>query len=363
LVSALLAVVALRPALAEASAPADGGASATAETPVTPPAPTAGPSAPENPWLGEQLPLPLQVKTPQDLALKAVAERQYLIFNLLARGKLAWDGGDFAVAAAKWEELLRIPGLDPELERVIRPLAIDARARAGAGGGTAATSGAAAATGAPSPGTASAEARRAPSGVVVPMVSISGEVTGGGSRGPVGAVIWLRRIDAPTPRPGPMRGRGMVQSGKAFVPRVLLVTVGSTVSFTNKDSVVHNVFSLSPLHPFDGGLSKTGQSFSRTFSKPGAVEILCNIHASEQGHVLVVDSPWHTEVNSRGAFVLRGVPPGDYDLEAWHEAASQVSRMRIRVGNDGLRGVAVKVRTVGGNDRRDTPDKTGQPRP
>src|SRR6185369_11883424 len=68
------------------------------------------------PWLGDELPLPLTVKTPQDLALKAAVERQYLIFNLVARGKLAWDAGDYATAASKWETLLRLPGLDPQLD-------------------------------------------------------------------------------------------------------------------------------------------------------------------------------------------------------------------------------------------------------
>src|ERR1022692_1033555 len=82
-------------------------------------------------WLGEELPLPLAVRTPQDLAVKAAAEKQYLIFNLLAGGKLAWDAGDFATAATKWETLLRVHQLDPELERTIRPLARDARGRAG----------------------------------------------------------------------------------------------------------------------------------------------------------------------------------------------------------------------------------------
>src|SRR5450631_2089555 len=82
-------------------------------------------------WLGEELPLPLVVRTPQYLAVKAAAEKQYLIFNLLAGGKLAWDAGDFATAATKWEALLRVHQLDPELERTIRPLARDARGRAG----------------------------------------------------------------------------------------------------------------------------------------------------------------------------------------------------------------------------------------
>src|SRR3954467_360222 len=82
-------------------------------------------------WLGEELPLPLAVRTPQDLAVKSAAEKQYLIFNLLAGGKLAWDAGDFATAATKWEALLRVHGLDPEIDKVIRPLAKEARSRAG----------------------------------------------------------------------------------------------------------------------------------------------------------------------------------------------------------------------------------------
>src|SRR6187397_103407 len=82
-------------------------------------------------WLGEELPLPLAVRTAQDLAVKAAAEKQYLIFNLLAGGKLAWDGGDYATAATKWEALLRVHGLDPEIDKVIRPLAKEARSRAG----------------------------------------------------------------------------------------------------------------------------------------------------------------------------------------------------------------------------------------
>ena len=76
-------------------------------------APSFAAAAPPSPqdgrgWLGEELPLPLAVRTAQDLAVKAAAEKQYLIFNLLAGGKLAWDGGDYATAATKWEALLRV---------------------------------------------------------------------------------------------------------------------------------------------------------------------------------------------------------------------------------------------------------------
>src|SRR5688572_14191811 len=135
--------------------------------------PVVAPATPGGVWLGEELPLPLAVKTPQDLALKAVAERQYLVFNLLARGKLAWDAGDFASAAARWEALLKIPGIDPELDKVVRPLASEARSRAGA------------AASAPAPAVEAPPSAAAPAASgekqVVPMVSVSGQVTGGGN--------------------------------------------------------------------------------------------------------------------------------------------------------------------------------------
>src|SRR6187455_2586724 len=89
-------------------------------------------------WLGDDLPLPLPVKTPQDIGFKAAAERQYLIFNLMAAGKLAYQRGDYAAAVEKWETLLRMAGLDPQIEKAVTPFLADARARAAHGGGAAA---------------------------------------------------------------------------------------------------------------------------------------------------------------------------------------------------------------------------------
>ena len=86
---------------------------------------------PESKWLGDELPLPLSVKTPQDIGFKAAAERQYLIFNLMAGGKLAFERGDYATAVDKWDTLLRLPGLDPQVERAVPPFLDEARGKAG----------------------------------------------------------------------------------------------------------------------------------------------------------------------------------------------------------------------------------------
>jgi plastocyanin len=331
---ALSTALALAAALAPAAARAHGGAKE---------------------WLGEEMPLPLAVKTPQDLAVKAAAERQYLIFNLLAGGKLAWDAGDFATAATKWENLLRLQGLDPEIERVVRPLAVAARARAG---------------GAPPPPIASAVATPAPAEptpsaapLVGPrlLVSVSGTVAGGGAPGPGGAVVWLKRANGETPRPAPAKGKVISQRGKSFVPHVLAVPVGTKVDFRNDDSIFHNVFSLTKPNDFDTGLYKQGGTYSQVFKKPGPVQLLCNIHSSMIAYVYVVDSPYYTQADGAGAFTIKGVPPGEYDVEVWHEASSKTTRQRVTVGDDGVRGLALRV----GGDRRPpafVPDKSGKPR-
>jgi plastocyanin len=300
------------------------------------------------------MPLPLAVKTAQDLAVKAVAEKQYLIFNLLAGGKLAWDAGDFATAATKWETLLRVQGLDPEVDRVIRPLAAAARERA-AGQPSAAT---------PAPGSTPPSGAPASSPIVrerVYPVTVSGTIAGGGTPGPGGAVVWLKRANGETPRPAPARGKVISQRGKAFVPHVLAVPVGTKVDFRNEDTIYHNVFSLAKPNDFDTGLYKQGGTYEQTFKKPGPVQLLCNIHSSMIGYVYVVDSPYYTQADGSGAFTIKGVPPGDYDLEVWHEGASKTTKERVTVGADGVRGLEVRV----GGDRRPpafVPDKSGKPR-
>jgi plastocyanin len=331
------------------------------------------PLPPGGNWPGEELPLPLAVRTPQDLAVKALAERQYLIFNLLAGGKLAYDVGNVAAAAAKWEALLRLPGLDPDLDRVIRPLATDARARAG-GAPVASlppsTPPAPPAWPGPVRGDGDAESEGGDAlGRSVPAagtrmgrgVPVSGTVAGGGVLGPGGTVLWLKRLDAPTPRPAPARGKVIRQRNKTFLPRVLAVPVGSKIDFRNEDDVFHNVFSLSRPNDFDTGLYRQGASYTQVFRKAGAVQILCNIHATMIAHVFVVDTPYYTQADAAGAFTIKNVPPGEYELETWHEASAKPWKQNVTVGPDGVRGLAVKV---AGDKTGPTqvPDKSGKPR-
>lgn len=306
---------------------------------------------PPSAWLGEELPLPLAVRSPEDLQFKGAAERQYLIFNLLAGGKVAWDAQDWATAASKWEALLRLPDLPADVSAAARPFATEARQRAG---GAAASPPVALA---PPPKPPETEAPKVPERPAA--VTLSGVVTGGGALGPGGTVLVLRRASGATPRPKPARGKVIVQKGKTFVPRVLAVPVGTSVDFRNEDEISHNVFSLSRPNDFDLGLYKGGLSKARLFEAPGAVQLLCNIHTSMQAWVYVVDSPWFDQAEAGGGFAIKGVPPGDYVLEAWHESAAGTAKLPVRLDAD------AKVTVTVGGDRAQpafVPDKYGKPR-
>ena len=132
------------------------------------------------------------------------------------------------------------------------------------------------------------------------------------------------------------------------------------MEFPNRDDLFHNVFSLARPTHFDAGLYKGGQGYQKSFNSAGPVQILCNIHSSMIGYVVVVDSPWYGQADDAGNFQIRGVPPGEYLLEAWHESATNLTRSKVTVGGSGAR-VSVKI----GADKRAPsylPDKYGKPR-
>jgi hypothetical protein len=285
-------------------------------------------------------------------------ERQYLIVNLMAGGRMGYEAGDFARAARDWEALFKIPNLPPEVVRAVSPLLAEVqRARGGAASTPAAP--AAAVSAAPVVPAAPSDVPAPPE--VPSLTTVKGTVSGGGTIGPGGAVIWLKRLDGPTPPPRRGRARVLNQLSKTFVPHVLAIGVGDTVSFRNDDPYFHNVFSLSPGQGFDAGLYSGGKSYVKTFTRPGPVELLCNIHASMMAYIYVVDSAYYAQPRPNGTFTIRNVPPGRYELNAWHESAASVVKQQLTVGPTGASGIVVRIP----GDRAPmviVPDKYGKPR-
>jgi len=68
-----------------------------------------------------------------------------------------------------------------------------------------------------------------------------------------------------------------------FDPSTIEVAVGGTVTFTNNDSVPHDVAG----DGWDSGSMAPGATFSQTFPTAGTFPIRCTIHPSMTASVVV----------------------------------------------------------------------------
>lgn len=68
------------------------------------------------------------------------------------------------------------------------------------------------------------------------------------------------------------------------------------------------------------GQPNKGQVLIHSFPKvEHGIFIKCDVHAWMSAYVHVLDHPFHTITGEDGTFEIIGLPPGDYELKAWHE--------------------------------------------
>jgi plastocyanin len=110
----------------------------------------------------------------------------------------------------------------------------------------------------------------------------------------------------------------MDQRGKAFVPHVMPVVVGTTVDFLNSDDFEHNVFSPDG-ESYNLGNWGKGVKRSYAFKKPGVYVQLCKVHPEMAGYVVVVKTPYFALADEEGKFKIANVPAGTWKVKVWNE--------------------------------------------
>jgi plastocyanin len=123
----------------------------------------------------------------------------------------------------------------------------------------------------------------------------------------------------------------VAQKNRAFVPDLVAITVGESVSFPNRDVFLHNVFSQSPARKFDLGSFKKGDHKDKEFPDPGVVDVYCNIHPEMAATILVLPNRRHTRTEANGAFTIDGVPPGEWTVFAYTRRAAKPVSSKITV--------------------------------
>lgn len=112
----------------------------------------------------------------------------------------------------------------------------------------------------------------------------------------------------------------MSQKNIMFMPHVLVVPLGASVSFPNLDRVRHHVYSFSGAKKFDLKLYGQDQTRSVLFDKTGLVSVGCNIHDAMQAFIYVVDTPYAAVTNAAGRVIIPNVPAGGMTVKIWNPA-------------------------------------------
>ena len=111
------------------------------------------------------------------------------------------------------------------------------------------------------------------------------------------------------------------QSGCQYSPHVFGVQVGQTVEILNSDPTLHNIHAWPTTNQeFNVGQALQGLREKHVFStKEVMVPFKCDVHKWMNAYVGVLDHPFYAVTAADGTFSLKGLPPGTYTVEVWHE--------------------------------------------
>jgi len=149
-------------------------------------------------------------------------------------------------------------------------------------------------------------------------------------------IVMLHALDAPS-RPSPPVAAVMDQINLAFAPDLLVIPVGSTVSFPNTDTTSHQIYSFSPTHRFQLPLYRGKPYPPEHFDKAGLVTLGCNIHDNMVAYILVTDAPLFGRTDATGTWAASALARGRYRVELWHprlrEDAAALAR-EVSIGDE-----------------------------
>lgn len=115
------------------------------------------------------------------------------------------------------------------------------------------------------------------------------------------------------------------QKGCRYIPHVQAVPVGTTLEILNNDGLLHNVHAyFNSLEPGNTVFNKAQPKFLKkikeTLDKPGVYYFKCDVHDHMSAYIAVMDHPYYSVSDESGKYTIANVPPGSYQVQAWHEA-------------------------------------------
>jgi len=111
------------------------------------------------------------------------------------------------------------------------------------------------------------------------------------------------------------------QDGCRYVPHVVGVMKGQKIKILNSDGLLHNVHALPKVNKsFNMAMPGTRTEAEVVFDQEEDMfKIKCDVHPWMGAFVQVMSHPFFDVTATDGKFEIGNLPPGTYEIEAWHE--------------------------------------------
>jgi len=132
------------------------------------------------------------------------------------------------------------------------------------------------------------------------------------------------------------------QKSCVYVPQIVAVQTGQTITVKNSDPVLHNVHSIPAVA---GNEEKNlaqmpnGADLTLKFDKAeNFLKFKCDVHPWMFAWVTVVDHPYFAVTDKEGKFTIKDVPAGKYTVTALHRKAAPLGvEQEVEVKADGAK--------------------------
>src|ERR1700693_701613 len=126
------------------------------------------------------------------------------------------------------------------------------------------------------------------------------------------------------------------QKNCMYTPHVLAMDVGQTFKVTTSDATAHNIHpNPNPMPgniPWNQSQPPGAPPVEKSWKATEFIEVKCNIHPWMHGWFAVVKGPY-ANTDANGAYTINNVPPGNYTVTAWQEAAgTQTQKVTVAAG-------------------------------
>ena len=113
-----------------------------------------------------------------------------------------------------------------------------------------------------------------------------------------------------------------------YHPHVFGMRVNQPLTIINSDPTLHNIHAMPKGNAeFNNGQPIQGMKMDHTFTaKEVMVPFKCDVHGWMNAYVGVLDHPFFAVTDEDGKFDIKGLPPGTYTIEAWHEKGGAVTQ-------------------------------------